>query len=488
MEVRCDKCQARYRVDDARVGPQGLTMRCGKCQNTFKVMRPAANSPATAAAAPRPSAAPKAPAPRPADEGAGRTMMFQTAPLKPPQGATTAAVPTPPKPQPKGEPQSGSTMIFGKPPAGANAAAPAASASPQPGNGAGSTRLFSSSPAAQKPIAPPRSPALATQPDAAPRAEREPHRGAGDIGESAAGAPAAASHAEAAARNGHPGVQAEGAEDLAPRPGAFDRAPPKGLLIAVAAGLLLLLVGGGGLVVWKKTARRPPPAAAVETLGSAQSDADKDTLPSIAAAETKARDALEVAGPRARFPEAAATLASIEVQWADALNDQAAAIGAKDPNDPRVGTLQAQAKAKLKSAFDALSPALKADSRSPDLQLALADYHRAQRSNSRMNKALRDSGMRDDPRAAAIQGMAAAQEEDGAERAIPKLKAAAAGAPQSARLRYRLAQAYAAIKDDAGARAELQETLKISPQHERARLLLEQLAPQASTGSNQEKR
>ena len=29
MEVRCEKCQARYRVDDARIGPQGLTMRCG---------------------------------------------------------------------------------------------------------------------------------------------------------------------------------------------------------------------------------------------------------------------------------------------------------------------------------------------------------------------------------------------------------------------------------------------------------------------------
>ena len=45
MEVRCDKCQARYRVDDARIGPQGLTMRCGKCQNTFKVTRPADDRP-----------------------------------------------------------------------------------------------------------------------------------------------------------------------------------------------------------------------------------------------------------------------------------------------------------------------------------------------------------------------------------------------------------------------------------------------------------
>ena len=37
MEVRCDKCQARYKVDDARIGPQGLTMRCGKCQNTMSI-------------------------------------------------------------------------------------------------------------------------------------------------------------------------------------------------------------------------------------------------------------------------------------------------------------------------------------------------------------------------------------------------------------------------------------------------------------------
>ena len=37
MEVRCDQCQARYRVDDARVGPKGLAMRCGKCGNTFRL-------------------------------------------------------------------------------------------------------------------------------------------------------------------------------------------------------------------------------------------------------------------------------------------------------------------------------------------------------------------------------------------------------------------------------------------------------------------
>ncbi|TMA38529.1 MAG: hypothetical protein E6J82_17630 [Deltaproteobacteria bacterium] len=57
MEVRCDKCQARYRVDDARIGPQGLSMRCGKCQNVFRVMPPGA-------AAAEPPQKPVPPAPR----------------------------------------------------------------------------------------------------------------------------------------------------------------------------------------------------------------------------------------------------------------------------------------------------------------------------------------------------------------------------------------------------------------------------------------
>src|SRR5205085_6330006 len=148
MEVRCDKCQARYRVDDARIGPQGLTMRCGKCQNTFKVTRPAepaatvpeqapipaAPRPAPAKPAPQapgggvgstmvfgqPPARPVAPPATPsrpgstggkpavssaaAAEGAGRTMMFQTGNLKAPP------------PKPKAEPEAGSTMVFGQSP------------------------------------------------------------------------------------------------------------------------------------------------------------------------------------------------------------------------------------------------------------------------------------------------------------------------------------------------------------------------------------
>jgi len=68
-------------------------------------------------------------------------------------------------------------------------------------------------------------------------------------------------------------------------------------------------------------------------------------------------------------------------------------------------------KAKLKSAFDRLAPALKASKDSPDLQLALADYYRAQRLPSSMNRYL--ANVKDDPRAALILGMAAAQEEMG---------------------------------------------------------------------------
>jgi tetratricopeptide (TPR) repeat protein len=270
------------------------------------------------------------------------------------------------------------------------------------------------------------------------------------------------------------------AEEPARQPGTFDRAPPRGLIIGVAAGLGLLLLIGGGLVTWRKLGRRPPPAVAVEALASAQADADKDTVASIASAESKARDAVDAAGARARFAEGTALLARIEIQWADALNDQVAQIADKGGDESRTAQLQAQAKAKLKSAFDLLSPALKANKESPDLQLAFADYYRAQRLPSSMNRYL--ANVKDDPRAALIQAMALAPDEEGAAKAIPLLKAALAANPQSARIQYRLAVAQLAAKDEAAARAALNEALRLSPQHERAKTLLEQL-PQASTGA-----
>src|SRR5205823_2377674 len=144
----------------------------------------------------------------------------------------------------------------------------------------------------------------------------------------------------------------EGAEEPVREPGTFDRAPPRALLVGVAAGLVLLLAVGGGLIAYRKLGHRSPPAAAVETLSAAQADAQKDSLASIASAETKARDALDVAGPRARFPEATAALARVEIQWADALTDQASRIAEKNADDARVAQLQGQAKAKVKAAFD----------------------------------------------------------------------------------------------------------------------------------------
>jgi len=117
---------------------------------------------------------------------------------------------------------------------------------------------------------------------------------------------------------GDSGVHAEGAEETtepgpAPEDGTFDKAPPKGLIIGLVAGFAVLFLAGGTLVLWKKLGRHAPPPAAVQTLAAAQGDADKDTLASIASAEAKAKDALEVAGDRATFPQGTGTLARIEI-------------------------------------------------------------------------------------------------------------------------------------------------------------------------------
>jgi len=529
MEVRCEKCQARYRVDEARIGPQGLTMRCGKCQNTFRVSRaPALADPSAAPAKPPssparptgaqttmmfaapppppPAAKPATPPPQPtappaaktapaqpAGESAGRTMMFQTGNLKPaasgapkgpaqgPAGTGTAIFSQPPVAKPaatKPVPAPSGTMVFNQPPAPPPAKAGVPGPAPAPRDPVRSTLPFSVPRAASAPVA---TPAAAPQ---APAALEEPGPTEPENSEETAAAaeagPEAAVPTAAQAPSTRPPESDAGAEEAAPEPGTFDKAPPRGLIIGVAVGLALLIAIGGGLVGYRKLARRPPAAAAVEALTSAQADAEKDTLASIASAESKARDAVEAAGARARFPEATALLARIEIQWADALSDQAAQLAEKGSDDARLAQLQIQAKGKLKSAFDLLSPALKANRNSPDLQLAFADYYRAQRLPSSMNRYL--TNVKDDPRAALIQGMAQAQDEEGATKAIPMLKAALATSPQSARIQYRIAAAQLAAKDETSARASLNEALRLSPQHERAKALLEQLGP-ASTAA-----
>jgi predicted Zn finger-like uncharacterized protein len=584
MEVRCDKCQARYRVDDARIGPQGLTMRCGKCQNTFKVTKAAGDGAAKPAAAPKPAA----PAPRPtaeaaalADESAGATMMFQTKPAPKPApvaapsdeaaGATMmfqatkpapagaakpAAAPAKPvvakpaapaaaaapadegagrtmmfqtgnlksapgvKPpakaeaepvtqvqnnkKPAGESDAGSTMVFGQSPLaaqGLTAKPPVANASDEVpgatmmfGNGA-SADSHMAAPAVQMEPPEPAKPEDAAPAEAEAPAESEPpqheHVAADEATADEPATPETTQESEPDEYANEAGVHAEGAE-AAPEEeeGTFDKAPPKGLLIGVIAGVGLVIVALAALLVVKKMGSHPPPPAVVEAMTAAQAEADQDTVASLGSAESKAKAALEDAGPKVRYPEGAASYARIEIQLADALTDDAQAYADKSSresddtkraaDDAKVQELSTQAKSKLKAAFETLAPAIKADPKSPDLQLALADYYRAQRSNSNMNKALKaaQANHADDAKVAFIQGLAAEQEDDGAERAIPKLKTALAANPQSARIHYRVAVAYTALKDDVSTRSELKETLKLSPSHDRAKAALEALGPE----------
>jgi predicted Zn finger-like uncharacterized protein len=39
MIAQCPMCEARYRVDDSKVGPGGTKFKCKKCRNTFMVFR-----------------------------------------------------------------------------------------------------------------------------------------------------------------------------------------------------------------------------------------------------------------------------------------------------------------------------------------------------------------------------------------------------------------------------------------------------------------
>lgn len=68
MLVACPKCKTKYKVDDSKIGDQGLKLRCSKCQTLFKVVKkPEAPSPTPpqplAAPAPKPTTAPPPPPP-----------------------------------------------------------------------------------------------------------------------------------------------------------------------------------------------------------------------------------------------------------------------------------------------------------------------------------------------------------------------------------------------------------------------------------------
>ncbi len=65
MIAACPKCRARYRIDAARLGPQGMRLRCSKCEAVFRVAPPAAQAPVAEESAP--AAMPEASAPAPAN-------------------------------------------------------------------------------------------------------------------------------------------------------------------------------------------------------------------------------------------------------------------------------------------------------------------------------------------------------------------------------------------------------------------------------------
>ncbi|MGC3998906.1 MAG: tetratricopeptide repeat protein [Anaeromyxobacter sp.] len=72
MDVRCERCRARYTIDDAQVGPAGLALQCTACGHTFKVVKkelvvtlpvkPGERAEAVPASAPIPASAAPVPA------------------------------------------------------------------------------------------------------------------------------------------------------------------------------------------------------------------------------------------------------------------------------------------------------------------------------------------------------------------------------------------------------------------------------------------
>ena len=69
VKVACPGCQAPYEIDERRIPPSGLKMRCPKCGTSVPVARPGGEAPA--AFAPPPPAPPQAAAPPPAPAAGG---------------------------------------------------------------------------------------------------------------------------------------------------------------------------------------------------------------------------------------------------------------------------------------------------------------------------------------------------------------------------------------------------------------------------------
>src|ERR1019366_6974043 len=137
LKVECESCKAPYQIDERRVPPTGLKMRCPKCGHSFLVTNP--NAPAAPA---RPGAPPGPPrAPKPTMVGIG---MGETAPPPPPPAAPAG----PPKAPPPVSAAAKRTMM--------GVAAPVPMAPPAPPPPPQAARQ----PVAPPPSAPPQSPGL----------------------------------------------------------------------------------------------------------------------------------------------------------------------------------------------------------------------------------------------------------------------------------------------------------------------------------------
>src|ERR1700691_6162018 len=97
LKVECEACKAPYQVDERRIPPTGLKMRCPKCGHAFTVKSPDAGSGPPSSklqgtmigVAPAATAASKPPTPPPA---------ASKAPLPPPPAAKPAPKPAAPAP------------------------------------------------------------------------------------------------------------------------------------------------------------------------------------------------------------------------------------------------------------------------------------------------------------------------------------------------------------------------------------------------------
>src|SRR5580658_5275543 len=81
FKVECESCKSPFQIDERRVPPAGLKMRCPKCGHSFLVASPGADLPAAKPVADLPAAKPAAPAKPPFGRPA------PAPPIAPPPGA-----------------------------------------------------------------------------------------------------------------------------------------------------------------------------------------------------------------------------------------------------------------------------------------------------------------------------------------------------------------------------------------------------------------